>query len=211
MRLLSSSLFALFACTGSLFAQSSAEDKTNYRWAFDAARDQDAWLVAYVGVDARTIDGTRGVALDSFNADPTPRIVYARPGQDGLAVAADATTRQLCELMGLPAPLNDGDDALDEVNAIRARRGLRPYLRDEGLTQAARSAAAFRAARRMAGHTPNDFGYLPPGANATATGCAAWPQHMGFGACCVFENWTHAGAAWTIGADGLRYCHLYIR
>src|SRR5262245_6491531 len=30
-------------------------------------------------------------------------------------------------------------DGLDEVNAKRAARGLRPFIRDEGLTQAARS------------------------------------------------------------------------
>src|SRR5262249_169796 len=36
-------------------------------------------------------------------------------------------------------------DGLDEVNAKRAARGLRPFIRDEGLTQAARACAAFRA------------------------------------------------------------------
>src|SRR4029077_5254922 len=35
-------------------------------------------------------------------------------------------------------------DGLDEVNAQRAARGLRPYVRDDGLTQAARACAQFR-------------------------------------------------------------------
>lgn len=103
------------------------------------------------------------------------------------------------------------EDALDEVNAIRRRSGLAPFLRDALLTRAAHSCARFRAARLMEGHTSNDFAHLPEGATAHAAGCAAWPQHMGFGACCVFENWTYAGAAWVIGKDGRRYCHLYVR
>src|SRR4051794_14785609 len=40
-----------------------------------------------------------------------------------------------------PAEQSSGDDALAEVNAQRASRGLRPFIRDEGLTQAARACA----------------------------------------------------------------------
>jgi len=105
----------------------------------------------------------------------------------------------------------DGGDALDEVNAARAARGLRPFMRDPALTQGALAAARTRAARFIQGHLPNDFSMLPPGAQATSAGCAAWPQGMGWGACCTYESHTYAGAAWAIGADGRRYMHIFVR
>src|SRR6266542_1913357 len=78
-------------------------------------------------------------------------------------------------------------DGLDEVNAKRAARGLRPFLRDESLTQAARSCAAFRAEQGLFGHTSNDFAFLPPGASASSAGCAAYPASYGWMSCCVYE------------------------
>jgi hypothetical protein len=102
-------------------------------------------------------------------------------------------------------------DALDEVNAARARRGLPAFQRDESLALAASKAADFRAARRMAGHTSSDFAFLPPGATATAAGCAAWTPGFGWGSCCTYERWRYAGAAWAMGRDGRRYMHLYVR
>jgi hypothetical protein len=101
-------------------------------------------------------------------------------------------------------------DGLDEVNAKRAARGLRPFVRDEGLAQAARACAAARAERGLFGHTSNDFGFLPPGARADAAGCAAYPASYGWMSCCTYENYTHAGAAWVTGRDGRRYMHLFV-
>jgi hypothetical protein len=103
-----------------------------------------------------------------------------------------------------------GADALAEVNAKRAARGLRPFVRDEALTVAAGACAAFRAANRIFGHTVDDFRFLAAGVRAHAAGCAAWPAHMGWGACCTYENYTHAGAAFAVGADGKRYMHLFV-
>ena len=102
-------------------------------------------------------------------------------------------------------------DGLDEVNAARAQRGLRPFIYDEGLARAAAGAADFRAARLMEGHTSNDFAALPPGTTANSAGCGAWQPGTGWGTCCTYENYTYAGAAWTIGADGRRYMHLFVR
>ena len=102
-------------------------------------------------------------------------------------------------------------DGLDEVNAVRAARGLRPFVRDNELTRAAAGCADFRAARLISGHTSNDFTALPSGAYAAATGCAAWTPDWGWGSCCTYENWTYAGAAWTTGRDGRRYMHLFVR
>lgn len=105
----------------------------------------------------------------------------------------------------------DGTDALDEVNALRAARGLRPYLRDAGLTEGARRLAAARAERRLFGHTPNDFAYLPAGSSAACTGCAAYPPGYGWLSCAVYDGYTYAGAAWVMGSDGRRYMHLVLR
>lgn len=104
-----------------------------------------------------------------------------------------------------------GADALDEVNAARASRGLRPFVRDDSLTVAAIGAADFRAAYRISGHTSSDFSFLPPGVGADAAGCAAWSIGWGWGSCCTYENWQYAGAAYSIGSDGRRYMHLFVR
>lgn len=102
-------------------------------------------------------------------------------------------------------------DALDEVNAVRAARGLRPFTRDDNLTRAAAGCADYRAVRFMTGHTGNDFTAVPSGAYASASGCAAWTPEWGWGSCCTYENWTYAGAAYTVGRDGRRYMHLFVR
>ena len=100
---------------------------------------------------------------------------------------------------------------LDEVNAARAARGLRPYLLDENLARAASDCAIYRARNGLAGHTSNDFAFLPPGTQARSAGCAAWPVGMGWGSCCTFDNYQYAGAAFCVGADGRRYMHIFVR
>jgi hypothetical protein len=111
------------------------------------------------------------------------------------------------ELRAVASP----QQVLDEVNATRAARGLRPFILDENLTRAAMACAVYRAKNRMDGHTSNDFGFLPPGAHASAAGCAAWPVGMGWGSCCTYDNYVYAGAAYCIGPDGRRYMHLFVR
>ena len=108
-------------------------------------------------------------------------------------------------------PLGGIGDGLDEVNAKRAARGLRPFIRDEGLTQAAQACAAFRAANGLFGHTSNDFSFVPPGASASAAGCAAYPASYGWMSCCTYDGYTYGGAAWVTGRDGKRYMHLFVR
>ena len=102
------------------------------------------------------------------------------------------------------------DEALAEVNAKRATRGLRPYVQDAALTQAAQACADFRAANLMFGHTNNDFQFLPPGARADSAGCAAYPASYGWLSCDIWEPHTYAGAAYAVGRDGKRYMHLFI-
>ena len=102
------------------------------------------------------------------------------------------------------------DDGLDELNAARTARGLSPYKRDDGLTQAAKAAADFRASGLIAGHTSNDFAFVPAGSSASAAGCAAWEPSLGWGACCSYDGWSRAGAAWAMGSDGRRYMHLFV-
>ncbi|MCE9563474.1 MAG: hypothetical protein K8U57_15650 [Planctomycetes bacterium] len=102
-------------------------------------------------------------------------------------------------------------DGLDEVNAKRASRGLRPFVRDEGLTHAARACAQFRATNGLFGHTSNDFSFVPAGTSASSAGCAAYPASYGWMSCCVYENYTYGGAAYVTGRDGKRYMHLFVR
>jgi len=114
-------------------------------------------------------------------------------------------------ILAITGPSLAGQDALDEVNAARAARGLRPFIKDDDLTAGAINVADYRAERLMAGHTANDFGGLPQGCMARSAGCAAWEPSMGWGACCTYENYTYAGAAWAMGRDGRRYMHLFVR
>lgn len=107
------------------------------------------------------------------------------------------------------AGVADGSDALDEVNAKRASRGLRPYIRDANLTEGARRLAAARAGGLVFGHLQNDFAYIP--GSAACTGCAAYPPSYGWMSCAVYDNYTYAGAAWVMGRDGKRYMHLCLR
>jgi hypothetical protein len=113
---------------------------------------------------------------------------------------------------GCTAIADDGTGtALDEVNSIRKANGLTPYVYDAGLEEAAKRCSQARAANFISGHTANDFAYLPAGVSADAAGCAAWHPSMGWGSCCMFDNYTYAGAAFTFGRDGNRYMHLFVR
>jgi hypothetical protein len=103
------------------------------------------------------------------------------------------------------------DDALAEVNAARAARGLPPFAHDEGLAQAARACANLRAQYLVAGHTANDFAALPAGTTASAAGCGALEPSWGWRSCCTFDNYRYAGAAVVMGRDGRRFMHLFVR
>lgn len=108
-----------------------------------------------------------------------------------------------------PAIADDGFDALDQANAQRMARGLRPFVRDNGLTIAARVCATFRAEKGIRGHTGNDFAALPIGSTAPVAGCGHSAAGAQFSTCALYENWTYAGAAWVPGADGM-YHHLFV-
>jgi hypothetical protein len=114
-------------------------------------------------------------------------------------------------LILIPSLAFAAENALAEVNAARAARGLRPFIEDANLTAGAMAAADYRATYRIAGHTFNDFAFLPAGCFCPAAGCAAWAPNSGWGSCCTYENWTYAGAAYAMGTDGRRYMHLFIR
>lgn len=102
-------------------------------------------------------------------------------------------------------------EALDEVNADRAKHGLSKFQHDPLLSKAAYACAKARAVSHIYGHLPSDFDYLPPGAHATAAGCGALEPSWGWGTCCTHDSYTYAGAAWVMGDDGRRYMHLFVR
>lgn len=121
-----------------------------------------------------------------------------------LTESLDAQQRPI---IGMTRP----DDALAEVNAARAARGLRPFKPDPQLLQAARTCAKLRAEKLIKGHLPSDFAYLPKGAKATAAGCGALDLTWGWATCCTYDEHQYAGAAWVMGSDGKRYMHLFVR
>lgn len=105
-------------------------------------------------------------------------------------------------------------DALAEVNALRQYEGLRPFIRDDGLTRGAFNLAKWRADRLIEGHTNNDWGGLPAGIRPNwsyAGGCAACEPNRGFRACCVYDNYRYAGAASCLGRDGRVYHYIFVR
>lgn len=165
-------------------------------------------LIVFLDCEQRGIAGALVCRTQKLPGYAGPAIVVSVPGGDWMlwrcTLPATATDAEIMSAIR-------GPDALAEVNAARASRGLRPFLRDDGLMAAAESAARWRAARRVSGHTSNDFGHVPAGSHADAAGCAAWEPSMGWGSCCAYEDWAYAGAGIAIGADGLRYMHLFVR
>lgn len=104
-------------------------------------------------------------------------------------------------------------DALAEVNAERAKRGLPAFKADPLLAQAAYECAKIRAASHIHGHLDSDHDRLPAGVNRSAivSGCGALEPSWGWGTCCTYDDYTHAGAALVMGNDGRRYMHLFVR
>lgn len=170
--------------------------------------------VLAVAMDADAFGGRRAARRTSGGVTATCTASGSTASASISACAAGGSaSMQVCVGSDCAATMSvtTGTDALAEVNAKRAQRGLRPYLRDESLTVAAQNCAAERARRRLFGHTENDFRFLPFGARAAAAGCAAYPASYGWMSCAVYENHTYAGAAWVQGADGKRYMHLFVR
>ena len=140
------------------------------------------------------------------------RAVSAAPAEASMPAGnAPAIHREVSQAISNSVIGKSVDDALSEVNAERAKRGLRPFLPDPLLNDAARSCAKLRAARLIEGHLDSDFHYLPAGASAVAAGCGALEPSWGWGTCCTYDNYTYAGAAWVMGRDGKRYMHLFVR
>lgn len=163
--------------------------------------------IIFVGVPTLPVKDMGKISNAASLADyPAKCVIVSTPdGKHWQATlpgdATEAEIRAMCRVR----------DALDEVNDLRAARGLSAYRRDDGLMIGAKACADFRAANGMSGHTNNDFSFLPGGSFAPSAGCAAWPHEMGFGACCVYDDYTFAGAATTIGRDGRAYHHLFVR
>lgn len=166
--------------------------------------------VAEAGRFRRIVKSTPATANNTVSR-PAQVTQVANSAQTGATVqsAAYSTTADTSRM--IPANVQEVNDALAEVNAARAKRGLRPFQHDPQLTQAALQCAQIRASRRIAGHLANDFAYLPAGTTARSAGCGAMEPSWGWGTCCTYENYTYAGAAWVMGADGKRYMHLFVR
>ena len=206
--------------TLAMAAATRAESNASaYAAAYATTMNDHLPLLVYVGQPVREVPGTRAISVDAFPDAAAPSVVvgvvlngemYRKDlGSSPTAQDIQGAIASFSQTTSMYSPASA--EALDEVNAVRAARGLRPFIRDDNLTAAAGSCAEFRAARLIEGHTSNDFAALPPGGYASSSGCAAWPQGMGWGSCCTYENYTYAGAAYSIGRDGRRYMHLFVR
>jgi hypothetical protein len=196
--------------TGAARAESVVDQ---YAAAYAASLKDRIPLLVFVGQSACEVSGTRSISVKTFSNAAAPCVVVGVV-RDGEMFRKDlSNTPTTPEIRAAIAGLsNPGSaEALDEVNATRAARGLRPYIRDANLTAAATACAEFRAARLIAGHTSNDFAAVPAGTSATSAGCAAWEPGFGWGSCCTYEVYTYAGAAYALGRDGRRYMHLFVR
>jgi hypothetical protein len=141
-----------------------------------------------------------------------PPVVYSPPVYTQTAPPAPPVTAVPQAAAPPVTTVSPAQGALAEVNATRAARGLPPYIEDGNLTSGAVAAANYRAQHLMEGHTSNDFGFLPAGAQARAAGCAAWQPSMGWGACATYDTqYRYAGAGIAMGRDGRRYMHLFVR
>ncbi len=166
-----------------------------------------ALMVVALGTAALQADSPRRYRR-SYAFEPTPTRM-PMPTEIPVRITREAPEKP--ETSG-PKEAVSGEDALAEVNAARAKRGLPAYQPDPILNKAALACAKQRAARLIAGHLPeSDFSYLPSGGSATAAGCAAWTPDWGWGSCCTYDSYTYAGAAWVMGQDGQRYMHLFVR
>ena len=201
---------------GALVARGEALSD-QYRDAYAASLRDRQPLVVFVGQPAREVLGARTITVPSFPEAAGPCVVVGVV-RDGTMSRTDlGGSPSTPEIQAALAPVSTTAstatwaEALDEVNAARAARGLRPFVRDQYLTLAAASCAEFRAARLIEGHTANDFAAVPAGGYATSSGCAAWEPGWGWGSCCTYEGYTYAGAAYAMGRDGRRYMHLFVR
>ncbi len=188
------------------------DHQSSYGEAYDNAMRDKIPMVTYVGCKVHPIEGAWCCHAKHLDGYSDPCIVVSVP-QDGRMVWAKTYAKG--DEVYLPMPVgNPGDDALDEVNAARAVRGLRPFIKDAGLTAGAKATADYRAANLIQGHVGgnmSDFGLVPSGTSCTSTGCAAWPPSLGWGSCNTYESYTFAGAAWSMGRDGRRYMSLFVR
>ncbi len=195
-----------------------------YPAAYAASMADRLPLVVFVGQPTREVSGARSISVPTFPGAAAPSVVVGvvRGGEmvrDDLGGTPDTPAiRAAVAGLSNPAPVivtsryaAGSAEALDEVNAARAARGLPPFVRDANLTAAAAACAEYRAARLIAGHTANDFAAVPPGSWAASSGCAAWEPGFGWGSCCTYERYTYAGAAYATGRDGRRYMHLFVR
>ena len=187
----------------------------------DQAAKAEQTVVVFVGLPSRPISGALSIRDDSYHTQSYAIVVLIPDGKGWFTATRGDTSATDEEISGSISQLRTAGastgrtftsvEALEELNAARAARGLHPYLRDDGLTQAAMACAKHRAERLIQGHSSNDFGFVPSGSSASAAGCAAWEPSLGWGSCCAYEGWTYAGAAWALGSDGRRCMQLFVR
>lgn len=126
--------------------------------------------------------------------------------------------------MGLAGNVNtaSAQESLKEVNACRAKRGLRPFIFDANLTLAAKHVAKYRAKHNISGHIGgnlSDFHFVPQYSNgkkvynlsSLAAGCGCWNVNEGWGTCCMYDTKYRYAGAYAEVKNGKRFMHIFVR
>src|SRR3954447_185081 len=121
-------------CALALAAAVRADSRAAPDRAAHAARMRDRLpLVVFVGPPAREVTGARSISVATFPDAAAPSVVIGVV-RDGQLMRKDLggtpATPDIQAAVAVHANPYTGE-ALDEVNATRAARGLRPFIRDD--------------------------------------------------------------------------------
>src|SRR5262245_29475531 len=137
----------LFATVIAVLVASSFANAQDSPYAATAAKafTERKPLVVFIGVKPRPIEGAITMKVDSLEGYDKMTVVVSKPGANWLewtaTMPAEVTDSEISRAVGLDR--GGAVDALDEVNATRANRGLPPFVKDDGLTVGAMNAARF--------------------------------------------------------------------
>ena len=146
-------------------------------------------------VEARPLD-----VGDSLPVDPVAHVAFKIPTPD-TAPSFPVVQQPAVHYPAVNPP--QAGSAIAEVNAIRARSGLPPFIEDASLSAVAYQKASIQANRGAMGHPGGSMG------GARYEGVGMGPQFI---ACYLRSNvGQYAGAATVRGANGQRYHCLLIR
>jgi hypothetical protein len=132
--------------------------------------------------------------------------------QQPTATAAAPPNSYLCQKCGkyhANTATGGGTSALAAANALRARRGLRPFIHDPNLQANVDRSVAIQAGARGGRGVMGHMGQGMRGARAEGVGMSG--SARAFNTCSLYENWRFAAAASRQSANGNWFHALQVR